>query len=71
MRSRQGKECADMDTRTIPVEVDLHVSQFVKLESAASEGKKSVQDAAAFLLSKWVVPTPAHGTGRRSARRSS
>ena len=44
------------------------VSQYVRVEAAAAEGKSSLESTASFLLSEWVLATQARAEARRSDR---
>ena len=46
------------------------VSQYVKVEAAASENSRSLESTASFLLSKWVLATQGR-KARKLAERSS
>ena len=58
-----------MHIQTTPIEIELQVTQFVRLESAAFEGRKTARDLAAIILAKRVVPTPAAKRRRACANR--
>ena len=47
-----------MNNHFVEFTVDLPVSQFVRLQNKAQRLFLEPNDAASFLLSKWVEPTP-------------
>ena len=49
-----------MNGKYVEMTVLVPVSQYVKVEAAATEGKRSLKTTASFLLSEWVLTTQRH-----------
>lgn len=57
-----------MNGKYVEMTVLVPVSQYVKVEAAATEGKRSLKTTASFLLSEWVLTTQG-AKGKNSIRK--
>lgn len=57
-----------MNGKYAELTVLVPVSQYVKVEAAAAEGKRSLKTTASFLLSEWVLTTQG-AKGKNSIRK--
>lgn len=68
---KRAKSCVGQDPQgeCADIVVWLPVSQYVRLEGAATEGKRSLESLASFLLSEWVNATHAAAVDAAAAEK--